>query len=133
MITTKELEELKEELYPAPKEEIDVFVLGCPQFGLAEFDRLYQGIKGKKIKQGKRIIVYTNRQLLQRVDEYKLRAVSDSGVEIYNDTCMVVTPLRMIGIERVGTDSGKAAHYIPKMSKVETGLFPLEMIIDMCT
>lgn len=132
-ITPKELEDLKEILYPAPKDEIDIFVLGCPQFGMAEFDRLYHEIKGKKIRTGKRIIVYTNRPLLQRVDQHKLKAISDSGVEIYNDTCMVVTPLRMIGIERVGTDSGKAAHYIPKMSKVETDLVPLEMIIDRCT
>ena len=132
-MTPKELEEIKEVLYPAPKDEIDIFVLGCPQFGISEFERLYKGINGKKIKEGKRIIVYTNRSLLQRIEEHKLQAISDSGVEIYNDTCMVVTPLRMIGIERVGTDSGKAAHYIPKMSKVETDLFPLEMIIDICT
>jgi predicted aconitase len=67
------------------------------------------------------------------MDQHKIQAVRDSGVEIYNDTCMVVTPLRKIGIERVGTDSGKAAHYIPKMSNVETDLLPLEMIIDICT
>jgi predicted aconitase len=131
-ITEKELEDLKVDLYPSPTDEFDIFVLGCPQFGMAEFERLHEGIKGKKIKQGKRIIVYTNRSLLDRIEENMLKEISRSGIEIYNDTCMVVTPLKMIGIDRVGTDSGKAAHYIPKMSKAETGLFPLEMIIDLC-
>ncbi len=132
-ITPKELEEIKEIIYPTPKDELDIFVLGCPQFGKAEFDRLFHGIKGKKLKIGKRIIVYTNRPLLELIEKHKLDTIIGSGVEIYNDTCMVVTPLRSIGITRVGTDSGKAAHYIPKMSNVETDLFPLERIIEMCT
>jgi len=132
VLTPKELDDSKELLYPTPKEEIDIFVLGCPQFGIFEFQRLFDALKGRKLKSGKRIIVYTNRALLELLDPQKERSIIDSGVEIYNDTCMVVTPLRSIGIERVGTDSGKAAHYIPKMSRVETDLLPLERIVELC-
>ncbi|MGA1820212.1 MAG: aconitase X [Thermoplasmatota archaeon] len=132
VLTPRQLDEEKEMLYPSHKEEIDVFVLGCPQFGISEFDRLYGALKGRKLKGGKRIIVYTNRSLLEVLDPRKKQSIIDSGVEIYNDTCMVVTPLRSIGIERAGTDSGKAAHYIPKMSRVETDLLPLERIVELC-
>jgi predicted aconitase len=85
-LTTKDLDDAKEVLYPAPDDSIDIFVLGCPQFGIAEFERLYRGINGKKLSPGKRIIVYTNRPLLERLEEHKFRAITDSGVEVYNDT-----------------------------------------------
>ncbi|MGA1873482.1 MAG: aconitase X, partial [Thermoplasmatota archaeon] len=131
-ISIGELDGIKEDLYPAPRDEIDTFVLGCPQFGLAEFERLYRSIRGRRIRNGKRIVVYTSRSLLQLLDEHKIRELREAGVEIYRDTCMVVTPLRSIGIERVGTDSGKAAHYIPKMSRIEANLLPLDRIVDIC-
>ncbi len=127
-----ELEKEKEKLYPRPEKEIDVFVLGCPQFGIDEFQRLRSALRGRKLKKGKRMIVYTNRALLERFDPHKISSLQDSGVEIYNDTCMVVTPLNRLGIERVGTDSGKAAHYIPKMSGIDADLLPIEMIVDLC-
>jgi predicted aconitase len=128
----QDLEREKGELYPTPEEEIDVFVLGCPQFGMDEFHRLHAILKGRKLKEGKRIIVYTNRPLLEKLDPHRFSSLKDSGVEIYNDTCMVVTPLNRIGIGRVGTDSGKAAHYIPKMSGIEADLLPIEMIVELC-
>ncbi|MBN1390582.1 MAG: aconitase X catalytic domain-containing protein [Candidatus Thermoplasmatota archaeon] len=131
-LTPEELDDLKDGLYPAPAKDIDIFVLGCPQFGISEFDRLSGALKGRKLKMGKRIIVYTNRSILGAMEEHERGVLIDAGIEIYNDTCMVVTPLRSIGIERVGTDSGKAAHYIPRMSGVETGLLPLEMIVELC-
>ncbi|MFW3145185.1 MAG: aconitase X catalytic domain-containing protein [Thermoplasmatota archaeon] len=128
-----DLEEAKGSLYPKSLNEPDVFVLGCPQFGVTEFNRLDSALGGRKLREGKRIIVYTTRALREMLPSGLLGRIIESGAEIYDDTCMVVTPLRKIGIERVGTDSGKAAHYIPKMSQVEADLLPLEVIVDICT
>ncbi|MEA3558131.1 MAG: aconitase X catalytic domain-containing protein [Candidatus Thermoplasmatota archaeon] len=132
-ITTEELEDVKRELYPEPEGEIDTFVLGCPQFGTAEFLRLHEALRGKKLIEGKRILVYTARGLRDILPPGMLKDITSAGVEVYDDTCMVVTPLASLGFERVGTDSGKAAHYIPKMSGLETDLIPMELIVDRCT
>ncbi len=130
-VTPIELEEMKSDIYPYPADEPDIFVLGCPQFGISEFQRLYNKLKGRKLRKDKRIIVYTNRALQEMLDPKVLNGVMDAGVEVYNDTCMVVSPLDRIGFDRVATDSAKAAHYIPKMSNIPADLMPLEMIIDL--
>jgi predicted aconitase len=129
-VSADELSAIKDELYPYDGEKPDVFVLGCPQFGISEFQRLYILLNGRKISKDKRIIVYTNKAMREMLDPEVLRSVIESGVEVYDDTCMVVTPLHRIGMERVGTDSAKAAHYIPKMSHIPADLMPLEMIVE---
>ncbi|MCU0798138.1 MAG: aconitase X catalytic domain-containing protein [Candidatus Thermoplasmatota archaeon] len=130
VIGPSELEAAQEDLYPAPQKEPDIYVLGCPQFGPAEFGRLHGAIKGRKLKEGKRIIVFTSKAVRSMLGSGVLNDIVGAGVEIYDDTCMVVTPLRDMGIGLVGTDSGKAAHYIPKMSKVETELLPMELMVE---
>ncbi|MFO8051590.1 MAG: aconitase X catalytic domain-containing protein [Thermoplasmatota archaeon] len=124
---------MKKELYPDPEKEVNTYVLGCPQFGRAEFARLHAAMKGKKVKKGKRILVYTSRGLRNLLPEGRVEDLENAGIEVYDDTCMVVSPLARLGMERVGTDSGKAAHYIPKMSGIEAELVPLEVIVDRCT
>ncbi|MGA1866167.1 MAG: aconitase X, partial [Thermoplasmatota archaeon] len=131
-LTTRELERRKDELYPPPGDGIDTFVLGCPHFDLSEFQRLKGLLSGRKLRKGKRLIIFTSRSIIELLDRQIFRSLVGSGVEIYADTCMVVAPLRSIGIDSVGTDSGKAAHYIPRMSGVETRLLPLDMIIELC-
>lgn len=129
-VTPEELEEVKEELYPAPDKEPDIFVLGCPQFGISEFQRLYRGLRGRKIRDGKRIIVYTNKAMREMMDPLVMKGILDAGVEVYDDTCMVVSPLNKLGFDSVATDSAKAAHYIPKMSHIPADLMPIEMIVE---
>jgi hypothetical protein len=129
-ITADELASMKDDLYPYEGDGPDVFVLGCPQFGISEFQRLYILLNGRKISKDLRIIVYTNRALREMLDPKVLRGIIESGVEVYDDTCMVVTPLDRLGFKRVGTDSAKAAHYIPKMSHIPADLMPLEMIVE---
>ncbi len=130
-ISADELVAMKDDLYPFEGDGPDTFVLGCPQFGISEFQRLYILLNGRKLSSEKRIIVYTNRALREMLDPKVLQGVKDSGVEVYDDTCMVVSPLNRLGFDRVGTDSAKAAHYIPKMSHIPADIIPIEMIVDM--
>ncbi len=133
VIGPTELEAAAEDLYPAPQKEPDIYVLGCPQFGPTEFRRLHGSIKGRKLKDGKRILVFTSKVVRSMLGPGLINDIERAGIEIYDDTCMVVTPLREMGIDMVGTDSGKAAHYIPKMSKVATELLPLELMVERCS
>ncbi len=132
-ISSDNLSAVKEELYPTIDGEIDTFVIGCPQLGGFEFNRLYRALKGKTLLPGKRILAFTSRDLLSSLDVELVRGVERAGVEIYRDTCMVVSPLDMMGVSRTGTDSGKAAHYLPRMSRISTELMPIEMIIENAT
>ncbi len=129
-ISSEDLSAVKEELYPTIDGEIDTYVIGCPQLGKGEFQRLYRSIKGKRLLPGKRILAFTSRDLLNSLDVELVKGVEKAGVEIYRDTCMVVSPLDMMGMSRAGTDSGKAAHYLPRMSRISTELMPIEMIIE---
>jgi len=129
----KDLDRAKEEIYPESSDDIDTFVLGCPQFGPTEFRRLAYALGDRKLAQGKRILVFTARDIREQVDPHLLARVINAGVEIYNDTCMVVTPLAAMGLKKVGTDSAKAAHYIPKLPKVKAAILPIEIIADLAT
>lgn len=130
-ITPEELQLMKDDIYPYPEDVPDTFVLGCPQFGRSEFRRLYILLNGRNLNKDKRIIVYTNKAMRELIEPKVLKGIIDSGVEVYDDTCMVVSPLDRIGFERVGTDSAKAAHYIPKMSHIPADLMPIEMIVEL--
>ena len=96
-------------------------------------ERLNRALKGKALLPGKRILAFTGRDLLNSLNVELVKGVEKAGVEIYRDTCMVVSPLDMMGVSRAGTDSGKAAHYLPRMSRISTELMPIEMIIENAT
>ena len=132
-LRAKDLDRAKDEIYPESSDDIDAFVLGCPQFGPREFRRLGKALKGKHILPGKRILVFTSRAMRSMVDPRLIAKLEESGVEIYNDTCMVVTPLASMGFKKVGTDSAKAAHYIPNLPKVKAAILPLEIIAEKVT
>jgi predicted aconitase len=132
MISRDDLNEMKDDLYPPNADDADVFVLGCPQFGMYEFRRLKGLINGRKMRDGKRILVFAGRDMIPLIRGEWLEDIRNSGIEVYNDTCMVVTPLRGMNIDKVGTDSAKAAHYIPKMQGIGSSLLPLEVILDRC-
>jgi len=45
---------------------------------------------------------------------------------VVRDTCMVVSPLEKMGVDQILTNSCKAAHYMPSLSKVQIALAPFE-------
>ncbi len=132
-ISPEDLSAVKEELYPAINGDIDTFVIGCPQLGGFELGRLNRALKGRSLLPGKRMLAFTSRDMLDSLDVELVKGIEKAGVEVYRDTCMVVSPLDMMGVSRVGTDSGKAAHYLPRMSRISTELMPIEMIIENAT
>ncbi|MGA1822783.1 MAG: aconitase X [Thermoplasmatota archaeon] len=131
-ITQKDLLDMKDDLYPPDADDADVFVLGCPQFGAFEFDRLAGLVRGRKMVDGKRILVFAGRDIMPHLPGKWIDEIRESGVEIYHDTCMVVTPLKGMNLGKVGTDSAKAAHYIPRMQGIGSSLLPLEVIVERC-
>jgi len=130
-LSISDLEKARDDIYPTDLSDAEGFVLGCPQFGPEDFIRLHDAISGRRLLGGKRLLVFTSKDARALVDPKVMEGIERSGVEVYNDTCMVVTPLGSMGMKKVGTDSGKAAHYIPKLPLVPAGILPLEMMVDL--
>ncbi|MFC1679902.1 aconitase X, partial [Elusimicrobiota bacterium] len=53
-----------------------------------------------------------------------------SGVVLISDTCIVVAPLKELGIGTIATDSAKAAFYLPSHQGVKTYFGSLDRNIE---
>jgi len=129
-LEVSELRSMADEIFPPLDGDIDIFAVGCPHLGPDELRRLAELVKGKRKREGKRFMAFTARSVLDVVEKGTLRSIRGSGVELYADTCMVVMPLEDMGPTGAASDSGKAAHYIPKISRVPTSLMPLEKMVE---
>lgn len=85
-------------------EEPELVCVGCPHASPREMRDL-AGIKTKR-----RVWAFTARQNKVRIGGRNLKVVCD--------TCMVVSPLKDLGIEVVGVNSAKAAYYCAHLSKL---------------
>jgi len=101
----------------------DVVVFGCPHLSKDELLDIYRFIaKNGKVK--RKVWLFTSRHLIERnkniVDKLEL-----NGVEVFADTCIVVSPLAK-SVNSVLTNSGKAYTYLPKLRGVKTYLASTE-------
>lgn len=105
-----------------------LMVVGCPHAGIEELvriDRLFEGPV-----RNTRFWVFTSyqtRTLASRMG--LLKRLEDRGVEVFSDTCMVVSPLETMGFDTVATNSGKALHYLPRTGSVSAAFMPLEDMV----
>jgi len=84
-----------------------VVLIGCPHLTSDELKTLNEEVDIVK----KRTILFTSRHVYDK--ELKLiKELLNKGFEIYTDTCMVVSNLRSMGINRCMVDSVKAAYYL---------------------
>ena len=123
-IGVEEVEEAKDSLTEPGR--FDAMALGCPHLSLEEVKEVYEALKGRDVK--KRLILYTSKFVSDKFKEMgKLRAL---GIEVYSDTCMVVSPLGSMGINSVALDSAKAAYYLSSQG-VKTYLLPRSELLRM--
>lgn len=113
-----ELRDTFEELTTA--EEVDVVCVGCPHCSLREINRLM------KINPKIKTWIFTGRQ---NVGLYQQK----NNLKIIQDTCMVVSPLKDIGIEAIGVNSAKAAFYASHLSKLKVRFDSLENLLKSTT
>lgn len=100
------------------QEHCNLIALGCPHSSLNEMMRISNLIKGKHVKKGKRLWVFTSPIVFQQAERRGLIAgIRASGGDVFKHTCMVVAPLEDIGVTGVATNSAKAVFYIPRMTK----------------
>jgi len=107
---TEDLKESYDELSDC--DDPDLIVIGCPHASLSEIEFLAKKLKDKKLK--KSLWVCTSRCIKVWADEMDYtKIIEASGAKIVCDTCMVVSPLEELDFRCIGTNSGKAAKYLP--------------------
>jgi predicted aconitase len=94
----------------------DLVTIGCPHASLDEIREVAQMVA--KRRPTCEFWVCTSRKLKEEADRLGYGAlIGAAGGRVVADTCMVVCPLEEMGYVVTGTDSGKAAAYLPNLCK----------------
>ena len=112
-VTPDALKKTEALLCTAENEQLDWVGLGCPHFSYAEFTELAEYIEGKKINSDIAFSVFTSRKILRWVDHKGiLDKLTDAGIEVYADGCLLLYPQSLKRSGTMMTNSAKAANYI---------------------
>jgi len=115
-VTMDHLREAWRELSTASGRELDLVVLGCPHFSLAEFERLALLLNGQEKHKDVEFLVNSNRAMRALADEEGyLRSLEAFGGVVTVDTCPLATPMLSPDIDVVMTNSAKYSYYAPGM------------------
>jgi len=113
-VTMEHLREAWRELSTASGRELDLVVLGCPHFSLAEFERLALLLDGQEKHKDVEFLVNSNRTMRALADdEGYLRSLEAFGGVVTVDTCPLATPMLSPDIDVVMTNSAKYSYYAP--------------------
>ncbi len=109
--------------------EPDLIVIGCPHASISEIESLAKKLENKKLK--KEFWVCTSKSVKTWAD---LMGYSDiiknAGAKIVCDTCMVVSPLEELDFKCIGTNSGKAAKYLPGFCRKKVFFGSVDTLIE---
>ena len=134
-IQHSDLISFEQEHFPSDIEP-DLIAIGCPHATIEEIKEIARKIGNRKVKNNVRFWIYTSRYVKQKLRDIGiLNKLEMQGIKIISDTCMVVSPIEALGIKKVYTNSGKAAWYIPKLTKnlVVAKIKSLDQIINKVT
>ena len=125
--SAEDLKKSYEELTDSP--EPDLIVIGCPHASISEIELLAEKLKNKKLE--KEFWVCTSKSIKTWADRMGYtKVINDAGAKIVCDTCMVVSPLEETDYKCIGTNSGKAAKYIPGFCKKKVFFGDLDTLIE---
>jgi len=106
----------------------DLVTIGCPHASIQEIKDVAR-IVGKK-KPTCEFWVCTARKIKDEADKLGLtKTIEEAGGLVVADTCMVVCPLEEMGHIVTGTNSGKAAAYLPNLCKQKVAFGDIEDIL----
>lgn len=111
-LTPKLIKKAEDRLWAVKSDAIDLIVNGCPHYSPAEFYRLVQLIKGKKVHSSVIFWVFTNRSVYAWIkDNGALSDLTDAGVMVFTDGCPLQYPKETWNFTAAMTDSAKFANY----------------------
>ncbi|MEX2705734.1 MAG: aconitase X catalytic domain-containing protein [Candidatus Freyrarchaeum guaymaensis] len=129
VIDQKHLDELKDSL--APTSQPDIIMIGCPHTSIGTLRRISELLKSP-VSNRTQLWIFTSRPIKMIAESMGyVQNIERMGARVFCDTCPVVSP--MPEFELALTDSAKAAHYLPTMSKIESAVKSLEDCIKIAT
>ncbi|MFH0885168.1 MAG: aconitase X catalytic domain-containing protein [Candidatus Micrarchaeota archaeon] len=106
----------------------DLVTIGCPHASLDEI-REVAALVGRK-KPTCEFWVCTSRKTAEEASRLGYgKTIEEAGGLVVADTCMVVCPLEEMGYVVTGTNSGKAAAYLPNLCKQKVAFGDIEDIL----
>jgi len=123
----KELEETYRKLNSG--KDPDIVILGCPHASLREIATLSKRLVDKKLK--KPVWICTSRMMKEAADRMGFSEIIEkAGGHIVADTCMVVSPIELMGYKTTGVNSGKAANYLPGFCKQKVVFANIDELVE---
>ena len=111
-ITPNLIKTAEDRLWTAKSDAVDLIVTGCPHYSPAEFNRLVQLIKGKKVHSSVIFWAFTNRSVYAWIkDNGILTDLASAGVMVFTDGCPLQYPKETWHFRAAMTDSAKFANY----------------------
>lgn len=108
--TSVDMEEEYDEISDTADPELVVF--GCPHASISEIREVAEIVKDEELSVD--LWILTNSAMKSWSDRMDYtEVIEDAGGKVLTDTCNVVCPLEELDYESTGTDSGKAANYLP--------------------
>ncbi|UCH37535.1 MAG: aconitase X catalytic domain-containing protein [Candidatus Bathyarchaeota archaeon] len=99
------------------EEEYEHICIGCPHCSIKEIAEIARKIAGKKVK--RKLWIFTARIISEEAKRRGyLSIIERAGGKIVSDTCMVVAPMREMGLRGMVVNSCKAAHYVPNTCQI---------------
>ncbi|OGR60558.1 MAG: hypothetical protein A2X36_10060 [Elusimicrobia bacterium GWA2_69_24] len=90
----------------------DLVAIGCPHASPDDLRHIAGLLKGRRVKTPLWIFVASDVRRQAKKDGSAAK-LAKSGAILVSDTCIVVSPLKELGVKTVATDSAKAAFYLP--------------------
>jgi len=133
-VDRRQLKDAYSSLTTSPIDVPDLAFVGCPHCSVSEMEEVAQLMEGKKVKGGRRFWLCTSRHVKSLAEKRGLiTRLEAAGIEVYCDTCIIVTWLREAGVDSIITNSGKAAYYAPQFCDVDVVFDGLPEIVKRVT
>jgi len=130
-ITPKLIRKAEERLWTVKSDTADLVVVGCPHYSPAEFVRLVQLIKGKKVHSSVIFWVFTNRSVYAWIKENGILAdLTDAGITVFTDGCPLQYPKETWHFTAAMTDSAKFANYCFSQSGLDAAYASLKDCVE---
>ena len=108
----------------------DHVCIGCPHCSIREIAEVAKRVAGKTLK--RELWIFTSDVVRKEAKRRGyISAIEGAGGEVICDTCMVVAPMRMMGVQGIITNSCKAAHYTPNNIGIPVTLKSLDACMEV--
>ena len=130
-ITPSAIRRAEERLRTVKNDTVDLVVAGCPHYSTAEFIRLTQLIKDKKVHDSVVFWVFTNRTVYAWIKNNGiLNDLIAGGVMVFTDGCPLQYPRETWHFNAAMTDSAKFANYCYSQRGLEAVYASMEDCVE---